>query len=350
MHGRVSNDASKLLEALHEGVQVIDHAYRYAYVNPAAARHGKTVPDKLLGRTMMECYPGIDATPMFGLIRRCLEDGTSHVIENAFLFPDNELRWFELRIEPVEAGACVLSLDVTDRKLHEAARRARDRDRARASRERELPAGSRGVIETLETLIATLETAAPRSSEVDALLARARARVEAVRAYGQVRPLSRRRIAPSVVLSSLASELARGEISDVSFELADELGSGLVDVDPDEVVFAAVAIVRWLRERSAGSAVAVTLARHSVTEEDALIDSEETAGEHARFTIRTSGRGFDTGLAETLFIPELSITSASERFSLDMAGARGIVRQNGGALSVRIWPDSIEFAVRFAFV
>ena len=31
----------------------------------AAARHGGHAPTDLVGRTMMECYPGIEATPIF---------------------------------------------------------------------------------------------------------------------------------------------------------------------------------------------------------------------------------------------------------------------------------------------
>ena len=50
------------VDNLLEGVQIIDRGWRYTYVNPAAARHGQRAAEELVGRTMMECYPGIERT------------------------------------------------------------------------------------------------------------------------------------------------------------------------------------------------------------------------------------------------------------------------------------------------
>ena len=48
-----------------EGFQIISRDWRYLYVNPAAARHGRRAPEELFGRRMSEVYPGIDETPLF---------------------------------------------------------------------------------------------------------------------------------------------------------------------------------------------------------------------------------------------------------------------------------------------
>jgi PAS domain-containing protein len=53
------------LENLMEGCQIIDRQWRYVYVNAAAARHGGTSVDALVGRTMMEAYPRIEETAMY---------------------------------------------------------------------------------------------------------------------------------------------------------------------------------------------------------------------------------------------------------------------------------------------
>ena len=116
-----------LLDHLLEGCQVIGHDWRYVYVNETAASHGRTTPDALVGRTMMEAYPGIDATPMFDVLRTCMVERTPHELENEFDFGDGTTAWFELRFEPVPAGVFILSIDVTSRhRAEEALRDSRE--------------------------------------------------------------------------------------------------------------------------------------------------------------------------------------------------------------------------------
>ncbi len=86
-----------VLDHLLEGCQIIGRDFTYLYVNDAVARHGRTTKEALLGRRMSEVYPGIEETPMFGLLRRCMEARTAERLENEFTFPDGSVGWFELR-------------------------------------------------------------------------------------------------------------------------------------------------------------------------------------------------------------------------------------------------------------
>jgi len=104
------------LDCLAEGFQIIGPDWRYVYVNPAAARHGQRDAVALIGKTMPDAYPGIDRTPLFAVLRECMEQRVSRQIENEFIFPDGSSRWFELRIRPVPAGICIYSADIEDRK------------------------------------------------------------------------------------------------------------------------------------------------------------------------------------------------------------------------------------------
>lgn len=110
-----------VLENLLEGCQVIGPDYRYLYVNGAVVRHGRRSRESMLGRTMMECYPGIQDTQMFALVRRCMEERSPAHLENEFTFPDGTTGWFELRFEPVPEGITILSVDITERKRAEQA-------------------------------------------------------------------------------------------------------------------------------------------------------------------------------------------------------------------------------------
>lgn len=115
------------LDCLREGFQIIGFDWTYVYVNPAAARHGRREAAELIGSPIATAYPGIETTPLFEVMRRCMSERTSHVMENLFTFPDGTQRWFELRIQPVPAGICVYSSDVDDRKRRELAREGEGR-------------------------------------------------------------------------------------------------------------------------------------------------------------------------------------------------------------------------------
>lgn len=104
------------LDCLEEGFQIIGRDWRYVYVNPAAARHGRRDASELIGRPMIEAYPGIEGTPLFDVMQECMEQRTSRVLENHFTFPDGSTQWFELRIRPVPAGICIYSADIENRK------------------------------------------------------------------------------------------------------------------------------------------------------------------------------------------------------------------------------------------
>ena len=112
------------LDNLLEGCQIIGFDWRYHYINAAAAAHGRASVDALLGRTMMEVYPGIEQTPMFAVLKRSMENRSTEQIENTFEFPDGASNTFQLVVQPVREGIFILSTDITARKHAERMRRA----------------------------------------------------------------------------------------------------------------------------------------------------------------------------------------------------------------------------------
>lgn len=105
-----------MFDHILEGCQVISPSFHYLYVNEVVARQGHSTREKLLGHTMMEKYPGIENTPFFAKLRRCMEKRMADQMENEFSFPDGSTGWFELRLEPIPEGVFILSLDITERK------------------------------------------------------------------------------------------------------------------------------------------------------------------------------------------------------------------------------------------
>lgn len=105
------------VEGLLEGIQIIDRSWRYVYLNRTAAEHGRADRQTLLGRSLTECYPDIDRTPIFADMKYVMDCRKPLRVENLFSYPDGKSCWFELYIEPYEDdGILIRSVEITDRK------------------------------------------------------------------------------------------------------------------------------------------------------------------------------------------------------------------------------------------
>lgn len=116
-----------ILNTMLDGGQIIGHDWRYLYLNDAAVAHsGRNCREELLGFTLMEKYPGIETTELFGILSQCMTERTPRRIETQFFFPDGTNKWFDLTIQPVPEGLFILSCDITERKRMAAERQARE--------------------------------------------------------------------------------------------------------------------------------------------------------------------------------------------------------------------------------
>jgi PAS domain S-box-containing protein len=109
------------LDNMLEGAQIVGYDWKYLYINSTAARHGMRTREELLGRTMMEAFPGIEETEMFRILRRCMKERTSQSLENEFRYPNGSSAWFDLSFQPVPEGVFILSYDISERKRSERA-------------------------------------------------------------------------------------------------------------------------------------------------------------------------------------------------------------------------------------
>ena len=104
------------LDHMMEGCQIIGYDWRYLYINNVAEVHSRINREKLIGHTMMEGYPGIKDTEMFSRLKDCMENRAPYKMENEFVYPDGEKKWFLINIEPVPEGVFILSTDITNEK------------------------------------------------------------------------------------------------------------------------------------------------------------------------------------------------------------------------------------------
>ncbi len=117
----------EMLDNMLEGCQLIGHDWRYLYVNDVLAKQTRVPKEKLLGRTMMEVFPGIENTQLFINLQKCMAQRTPLITENEFAFPDGNKGLFNLSMLPVHEGLFVLSIDITEsRKAEEELRKERE--------------------------------------------------------------------------------------------------------------------------------------------------------------------------------------------------------------------------------
>lgn len=108
-----------IFENISEGCQIISKDFRYLYVNKAAANQVNKTREEVLGKTIIDFYPGIEEKGMLKIFQRCIANGTSHNVEFEFTRPDGFLAYYKLNIQPVPEGLFILSVDITERKQAE---------------------------------------------------------------------------------------------------------------------------------------------------------------------------------------------------------------------------------------
>ena len=143
--------SASILSSIQDGFAVLDGDYRYTWVNARAEEILRRPAAALLGRTLWECFPGVEGTPLGQAMRRAMERGAPESLEARSVALG---RWIDARIYPApggRGGITVLFQDVTER------RRAQDADAFLAEASRVLG----GSLDVHATLRALAESAVP---------------------------------------------------------------------------------------------------------------------------------------------------------------------------------------------
>ncbi len=117
------------LESMLEGIQILDFDWRYVYINSAAEVHNRRSRREMIGKEYTAMWPGIEATQVYQLIKKCLLERLPSRMENEFVYPDGTIGWFELSIEPTQTGVLIHSVDNSESKQAEAQLRGQYQER-----------------------------------------------------------------------------------------------------------------------------------------------------------------------------------------------------------------------------
>lgn len=325
-----------------EGLQIIDFDFRYVYVNEAAARHGQRPASELVGKTMMECYPGIESTPIFETIKNVMETKQTQLLENEFQFPDKKKQWFELRLEPASMGVLVRSLDISDRKnLQTQLWQTQKMDAVGR-----LAGGiAHDYNNKLAIILAYCEMALSHepSKQIEGYINRILDAVEQssaltkqLLAYSRKQVLDLRNVNLNEILKKSKDTLGRmlGENIKIDFHLADDLKLTRLDsVQTDQIV-----LNLCINARDAmpmGGLLQIETQNVELDEHYAQTHPEVKAGSYVRLTVSDNGMGMSKDVQDRIFEPFFSTKMRESKGNgLGLATVHGIVKQSGGHIWV----------------
>ncbi|MCA8978169.1 MAG: response regulator [Planctomycetes bacterium] len=329
---------NNILDSLLEGCQVIGRDWRYLYVNDAVARQGRRPKEQLLGRTMMEAYPGIDQTPMFALLRECMDDRHSRRLENEFTFPDGSQQWFELRFEPVPEGVFILSLEITDRKRAETAQRLEAIGQLAGGVAHDfnnILSVQLGYCELLEGRLDRADPLADTVAKIKEATMRAATLTRQLLAFSRRQVLQPQIIDLNFVVSELESMLTRLIGEDIEFTTSLAADVGLVEADPGQIEQVIMNLAVNARDAMPdGGKLSIATSSVVLDEVGTLGNPGMVAGPHVMLEVADTGCGMDEATRQRVFEPFFTTKPLGKGTGLGLATVYGIVRQSGGTILV----------------
>jgi signal transduction histidine kinase/CheY-like chemotaxis protein len=336
-----------VLDALLEGFQIIGPDWRYLHVNAAAGRHNKRAPAELLGRTMMECYPGIENSEVFALLRRCMEGRTPGSMETAFTFPDGSVGHFEVRVEPIPQGICALSIDVTARRHAELARAQAEERLRHAQRMEAVGQLAAGIAHDFNNLLTAMlgqgeialdRPGGPTREDLETILAAARSSAQLTRqllAYGRRTVLLREVIDPADVVQGIERLIRSSLVSRIELRVDAPRGQGRVEADRSQMEQILMNLVVNARDAiPTEGRIVVQLSAADLDEDYVRQHAGAGVGRHMVLSVSDTGIGMDAATRARIFEPFFTTKERGRGTGLGLATVYGIVKQHRGNIWV----------------
>ena len=327
------------LNAIQEGVQVVGFDWRYLYVNDAVCKHGRRPREELLGRTMQECYPGIDETAMFRSLERCMKERQPLALENEFAFEDGTRAWFDLRIEPCPEGVFVLSVDVTQRKQFEYQLRQLEKMNAVGK----LAGGVAHDFNNLLTGIKSFTTFAleatppdhPNAADLQEVLDAAdmaASLTHQLLAFSRSQPIRPQVVDVSALVVAMDRLLRRLLGADI--DIVTRTGPDMWPTVIDPTAFHQVLVNLCVNARDAmPKGGRLTIETLNVTLDDAQVQRRGgtiPAGDYVVLAVSDDGTGMDAAVQNQIFDPFFTTKEAGKGTGLGLSTCHNIVKQAGG--------------------
>jgi two-component system, cell cycle sensor histidine kinase and response regulator CckA len=339
--------ARDVLDSLQEGCQVVGFDWRYLYVNDALVRQGRLAREELLGRTMMDCYPGLEEQPFFAVLRRCMRERVRDRAEIEFMFADGSPGWFDLRMVPVPDGLCIISLDTTEERLARARLHGAEEQLRQSQKMEAVGVLAGGIAHDFNNLLSVilcygdlsrskLEPNDPLRQDLDEIGKAAKRAADLTR---QLLMFSRQQVLePKVlvlndVLAGMEKMFQRILGADVDLVSLPAPSLGRVRVDPsslEQVIMNLIVNARDAMPR--GGKITLETGDVLLDEEYAKHHLGVTPGPYVMLAVTDTGRGIDKATQARIFEPFFTTKDKGKGTGLGLSTVFGIVKQSGGSI------------------
>lgn len=343
----LENTARDVLDNLQEGCQVISFDWRYLYVNDALVRQGRLSREELLGRTMLECYPGLEHAPFFPVLERAMTQRTRELTEIEFVFPDGSPGWFDLRVIPVPSGICIISLDTTQERQARARLRGTEEQLRQSQKMEAVGVLAGGIAHDFNNLLsvilcygdlalARLDGADPMRADVEEMTkaaARAADLTRQLLMFSRQQVLEPKVIDLNEVLANMEKMFQRILGADIDLVARFATNLETVRVDPSSIEQVLMNLVVNARDAMPTGG--------KLTLETANIDLDDTyaeqhlgviPGPHVMLAVTDTGKGIDKATQARIFEPFFTTKEKGKGTGLGLSTVFGIVQQSGGSI------------------
>ncbi len=109
-----------VLSSINDQFLVLDHEWRYTYVNDRVVEVAGLPREELLGKYIWDVYPDTVESQLYTEVHRAVAEQT--IVRFEYFYPPWQ-RWFEIRVYPTANGVSLLITEITERKQAESALR-----------------------------------------------------------------------------------------------------------------------------------------------------------------------------------------------------------------------------------
>jgi signal transduction histidine kinase len=267
---------------------------------------------------------------------------------NEFTFPDGAMGWFELRFVPVPAGACVLSLDITNARRAEAAA-ARSESQLRHAQKMEVAGRlASGVAHDFNNLLSIVlsyaELALSELGEEDPL----REALEEIQGAGvrassltrQLLTMGRRQlwhpraVALHDIVDGMANMLARAVGEKVGLRVSSSSSESVL-VDPGAIEQVVLNLALNARDAMpTGGRLTVETGDVGPDDELGSHDTVSRPFDYMLLKVTDTGAGMTPAVQAKAFEPFFTTKDAERGSGLGLSMVLGIIEQHGGHIHI----------------